>query len=86
MYRINCSVAYSCQIRVVFSAKATLIVLIILVLLQQDLNKSLHVTLFSAPELPIVERRNWLIHQHYVRKDYDTCKVKLLPPFYLTPR
>uniref|UniRef100_A0A674PJS3 BBSome complex member BBS4 n=1 Tax=Takifugu rubripes TaxID=31033 RepID=A0A674PJS3_TAKRU len=34
-----------------------------------------HVTLFSAPELPIVERRNWLIHQHYVRKDYDTCKM-----------
>ena len=35
-----------------------------------------HVILFPAPELPIVERRNWLIHQHYVRKDYDTCKVK----------
>ncbi|XP_034015765.1 LOW QUALITY PROTEIN: Bardet-Biedl syndrome 4 protein-like [Thalassophryne amazonica] len=29
----------------------------------------------KAPELPIVERRNWLIHQHYIRKDYDTCKV-----------
>nr|XP_020461357.1 Bardet-Biedl syndrome 4 protein isoform X3 [Monopterus albus] len=28
-----------------------------------------------SPELPIVERRNWLIHQHYIRKDYDTCKV-----------
>uniref|UniRef100_A0A671UJ63 BBSome complex member BBS4 n=1 Tax=Sparus aurata TaxID=8175 RepID=A0A671UJ63_SPAAU len=28
-----------------------------------------------APELPIVERRNWLIHQHYIRKDYDTCKA-----------
>ncbi|XP_068171328.1 Bardet-Biedl syndrome 4 protein isoform X2 [Antennarius striatus] len=28
----------------------------------------------KAPELPIVERRNWLIHQHYVRKDYDLCK------------
>uniref|UniRef100_A0A673CXM3 Bardet-Biedl syndrome 4 n=1 Tax=Sphaeramia orbicularis TaxID=375764 RepID=A0A673CXM3_9TELE len=25
--------------------------------------------------LPIVERRNWLIHQHYIRKDYDTCKM-----------
>uniref|UniRef100_A0A8C5ETB5 BBSome complex member BBS4 n=1 Tax=Gouania willdenowi TaxID=441366 RepID=A0A8C5ETB5_GOUWI len=29
----------------------------------------------KAPELPIVERRNWLIHQHYIQKDYDTCKV-----------
>ncbi|KAK7912681.1 hypothetical protein WMY93_012892 [Mugilogobius chulae] len=29
----------------------------------------------KAPELPIVERRNWLIHQHYIRKDYDTCKT-----------
>ncbi|XP_061404733.1 Bardet-Biedl syndrome 4 protein [Lethenteron reissneri] len=29
----------------------------------------------KAPEMPIFERRNWLIHQHYVRKDYDTCKV-----------
>uniref|UniRef100_A0A3Q0SA92 Bardet-Biedl syndrome 4 n=1 Tax=Amphilophus citrinellus TaxID=61819 RepID=A0A3Q0SA92_AMPCI len=29
----------------------------------------------KAPELPIVERRNWLIHQHYILKDYDTCKV-----------
>lgn len=31
---------------------------------------------FTAPELPIVERRNWLIHQHYIRKDYDSCKVQ----------
>uniref|UniRef100_A0A4W6F3D7 BBSome complex member BBS4 n=1 Tax=Lates calcarifer TaxID=8187 RepID=A0A4W6F3D7_LATCA len=31
--------------------------------------------LHPAPELPIVERRNWLIHQHYIRKDYDTCKA-----------
>ncbi|XP_069021800.1 Bardet-Biedl syndrome 4 protein isoform X1 [Embiotoca jacksoni] len=29
----------------------------------------------KGPELPIVERRNWLIHQHYIRKDYDICKV-----------
>uniref|UniRef100_A0A3Q2ZH78 Bardet-Biedl syndrome 4 n=1 Tax=Kryptolebias marmoratus TaxID=37003 RepID=A0A3Q2ZH78_KRYMA len=31
--------------------------------------------LHPAPELPIVERRNWLIHQHYLHKDYETCKV-----------
>uniref|UniRef100_A0A8C7ZSA7 BBSome complex member BBS4 n=1 Tax=Oryzias sinensis TaxID=183150 RepID=A0A8C7ZSA7_9TELE len=31
--------------------------------------------LLKPPELPIVERRNWLIHQHYIRKDYETCKV-----------
>lgn len=36
------------------------------------------VFLHPAPELPIVERRNWLIHQHYILKDYDTCKVKCL--------
>ncbi|XP_060081334.1 Bardet-Biedl syndrome 4 protein-like [Ylistrum balloti] len=28
----------------------------------------------KAPELPIFERRNWLIHLHYVRKEYDSCK------------
>ncbi|XP_076112838.1 BBSome complex member BBS4-like [Mytilus galloprovincialis] len=27
-----------------------------------------------APELPIFERKNWLIHLHYVRKEFDTCK------------
>ncbi|XP_053320997.1 Bardet-Biedl syndrome 4 protein [Spea bombifrons] len=29
----------------------------------------------KAPELPILERRNWLIHLHYMRKDYETCKA-----------
>ncbi|KAM9764830.1 BBSome complex member BBS4 [Menidia menidia] len=29
----------------------------------------------KAPELPILERRNWLIHQHYLHKEYETCKV-----------
>ncbi|XP_026105434.1 Bardet-Biedl syndrome 4 protein-like [Carassius auratus] len=29
----------------------------------------------KAPELPILERRNWLIHLHYIRKDYETCKA-----------
>ncbi|XP_047015808.1 Bardet-Biedl syndrome 4 protein [Ictalurus punctatus] len=29
----------------------------------------------KAPELPILERRNWLIHLHYIRKDYETCKM-----------
>nr|XP_014339446.1 PREDICTED: Bardet-Biedl syndrome 4 protein isoform X2 [Latimeria chalumnae] len=28
-----------------------------------------------VPELPILERRNWLIHLHYIRKDYETCKA-----------
>ncbi|XP_075064432.1 BBSome complex member BBS4 [Mixophyes fleayi] len=28
----------------------------------------------KAPDLPILERRNWLIHLHYVRKDYEACK------------
>ncbi|XP_013979482.1 BBSome complex member BBS4 isoform X3 [Salmo salar] len=28
----------------------------------------------KVSELPILERRNWLIHLHYIRKDYETCK------------
>jgi len=28
-----------------------------------------------APDIPVFERRNWLIHMHYVRKEYDTCKA-----------
>lgn len=32
--------------------------------------------LFSAaPELPIYERRNWLIHLYYIRKEYEQCKA-----------
>ncbi|XP_007906956.2 Bardet-Biedl syndrome 4 protein [Callorhinchus milii] len=29
----------------------------------------------KVAELPILERRNWLIHLHYIRKDYETCKT-----------
>ncbi|XP_071785789.1 BBSome complex member BBS4-like [Asterias amurensis] len=29
----------------------------------------------KAPELPIFERCNWLIHLHYVRKEFETAKV-----------
>ncbi|XP_045191416.2 Bardet-Biedl syndrome 4 protein-like isoform X2 [Mercenaria mercenaria] len=28
----------------------------------------------KAPDIPIFERRNWLIHLHYVRKEYEQCK------------
>ncbi|CAH1268785.1 BBS4 [Branchiostoma lanceolatum] len=28
----------------------------------------------KAPELPIFECKNWLIHQHYIRKEYELCK------------
>lgn len=28
----------------------------------------------KAIDLPAIERRNWLIHQHFVRKEVDTCK------------
>lgn len=46
-------------------------------LLHTYIDSSLYVFLLSAaPELPILERRNWLIHLHYIRKDYETCKVK----------
>ncbi|XP_064641769.1 Bardet-Biedl syndrome 4 protein-like isoform X2 [Lineus longissimus] len=29
----------------------------------------------KAPEIPIFERRNWLIHLHFVKKDFETCKA-----------
>ncbi|GBN75060.1 Bardet-Biedl syndrome 4 [Araneus ventricosus] len=29
----------------------------------------------KPPELPTLERRNWLIHLHFTRKEYDTCKM-----------
>ncbi|XP_071813396.1 BBSome complex member BBS4-like isoform X1 [Apostichopus japonicus] len=29
----------------------------------------------KPPELPIFERQNWLIHLHYIRKEYNTCKA-----------
>uniref|UniRef100_A0A671PR61 Bardet-Biedl syndrome 4 protein-like n=1 Tax=Sinocyclocheilus anshuiensis TaxID=1608454 RepID=A0A671PR61_9TELE len=45
-------------------------------LLHTYIHSSLYVFLLSAaPELPILERRNWLIHLHYIRKDYETCKA-----------
>jgi len=30
-----------------------------------------------VPELSIHERRNWLIHLHYVRKEFDECKMMI---------
>ncbi|XP_025025289.1 Bardet-Biedl syndrome 4 protein isoform X4 [Python bivittatus] len=30
-----------------------------------------------VPDLPILEKRNWLIHLYYVRKDYDACKITI---------
>ncbi|XP_054748410.2 Bardet-Biedl syndrome 4 protein-like [Lytechinus pictus] len=29
----------------------------------------------KAPELPVFERRNWLIHLHYVKKEFENCKA-----------
>ncbi|XP_006167338.1 Bardet-Biedl syndrome 4 protein isoform X2 [Tupaia chinensis] len=29
----------------------------------------------KAPEFPILEKQNWLIHLHYIRKDYEACKA-----------
>nr|XP_020659361.1 Bardet-Biedl syndrome 4 protein isoform X3 [Pogona vitticeps] len=30
-----------------------------------------------SPELPILEKRNWLIYLYYIRKDYDSCKIAI---------
>ncbi|KAM8780837.1 BBSome complex member BBS4 isoform 2-T2 [Rhynchonycteris naso] len=29
----------------------------------------------KAAEFPILEKQNWLIHMHYIRKDYESCKA-----------
>ncbi|XP_021092623.1 Bardet-Biedl syndrome 4 protein isoform X2 [Heterocephalus glaber] len=29
----------------------------------------------KVPEEPILEKLNWLIHLHYIRKDYEACKT-----------
>ena len=29
----------------------------------------------KPPELQTFERKNWLIHLHYVRKEFDRCKA-----------
>uniref|UniRef100_A0A2I3GXY7 Uncharacterized protein n=1 Tax=Nomascus leucogenys TaxID=61853 RepID=A0A2I3GXY7_NOMLE len=29
----------------------------------------------KAPEFPILEKQNWLIHLHYIQKDYEACKA-----------
>ncbi|KFM58139.1 Bardet-Biedl syndrome 4 protein, partial [Stegodyphus mimosarum] len=29
----------------------------------------------KPPDLPTLERRNWLIHLHFTRKEYETCKA-----------
>ena len=34
----------------------------------------------TAPDIPIFERKNWLIHLHYIRKDFETCKVCFFKP------
>ena len=31
-----------------------------------------------APEIPLFERQNWLIHLLYIRKDFETCKVRYI--------
>lgn len=28
----------------------------------------------KAPELPVYERKNWLIHLHFIRKEFERCK------------
>ena len=32
---------------------------------------------YVAPEIPVFERKNSLIHLHYIRKDFETCKVRM---------
>ncbi|XP_032480027.1 Bardet-Biedl syndrome 4 protein isoform X4 [Phocoena sinus] len=36
--------------------------------------ESIKPRLKKAPEFPILEKQNWLIHLHYIRKDYEACK------------
>lgn len=36
---------------------------------------------YVAPEIPVFERKNSLIHLHYIRKDFETCKVRKFAQF-----
>ncbi|XP_065065030.1 Bardet-Biedl syndrome 4 protein-like [Rhopilema esculentum] len=38
----------------------------------------------KAPELPVFERRNWLIHLHYTMKEYDKCKALIAEQLFET--
>ena len=35
-----------------------------------------HGYLATAHDIAVYERKNWLIHLHYIRKDFETCKVR----------
>lgn len=41
----------------------------------KSLNLSKKAPSRKAPDLPTLERRNWLIHLHFSRKEYETCKA-----------
>lgn len=28
-----------------------------------------------SAEVPVFERKNWLLHMHYIRRDFETCKI-----------
>lgn len=43
--------------------------------LQLEMYLSVSSQYYPAPDIPIFERKNWLIHLHYIRKDFETCKV-----------
>lgn len=40
---------------------------------------SLSLSPAPAAEFPILEKQNWLIHLHFIRKDYKACKVGIYP-------
>lgn len=31
---------------------------------------------FLGPEIPLFERKNWLLHLYYIRKDFTKCNVR----------
>ncbi|XP_054721800.1 Bardet-Biedl syndrome 4 protein-like [Uloborus diversus] len=41
----------------------------------KPVNSNKKAQLRKPPDLPTLERRNWLIHLHFTRKEYDTCKT-----------
>lgn len=42
------------------------------------------IVFFLAPELPVYERRNWLIHLQFIGKEFENCKVRKVYKLTLT--
>ena len=45
-------------------------------------NKNNKIFIYLGTAFQPIERRNWLIHLHYVRREYARCKVRIIRLFF----